>query len=264
MFMGSDREIYPMCRFLKKARVDLVAALIFLSPTPSASAQQAGSIVGSVMDQMTLAPLVGASVSVMDHELSAVTNQDGHFSIQGVPTGDVSVRMEHLGHIGIVVQVAIIAQEVAFVQAELSPIGLLLDELRVITERDAEDRGGAAVSEFRPTEAESSYTAMELLRARVPSLLVWGGEQQAGQRTHIQIRGGGSVLYSVQPSLYIDGVKTDLDFLTELPSTDIRRIRVLRGPSASALYQDSVNGVILVDTWRGTLPGARPPGPPPP
>ena len=67
-----------------------------------------------------------------------------------------------------------------------------------------------------------------------------------------------------QPSLYIDGVRGDLELLAELPSTDVVRVQVLRGPSASALYQDAVNGVILVETIRGRLPAkVRKPGPPP-
>ena len=103
-----------MSRFVKTAPVALAAALTLFVPSRVASAQQVGSIVGSVMDEMTMAPLAGASVSVGDHELSAVTNVDGHFSIRGIPAGDVSLRMEHIGHITVVVQVAVRAQEVAF------------------------------------------------------------------------------------------------------------------------------------------------------
>ena len=252
-----------MCRITKTAQVALATALAFISLNPSARAQQLGSIVGSVTDQMTLAPLVGASVSVIDHELSAVTNEDGHFTIAGIPAGDVSVRMEHLDHIAVVVQVAVPAREVAFIQAELSPLAFVLGGLRVVTEPFPEDRGGgSAVTEFQPTEAESAYSAMELLRARVPSMQLYGGESRGGMKTHIQLRGSGSVMYSTQPSLYIDGIKASLELLADLPSVDVRRMRVLKGPSASSQYPDAVNGVILVDTWRGRIP-SRKPGPPP-
>jgi outer membrane cobalamin receptor len=105
---------------------------------------------------------------------------------------------------------------------------------------------------------------MELLTARIPSLRIQGGESGSGSRNDIRIRGSGSVVGSNQPSLYIDGVRGDLELLADLPSTDVVRVQVLRGPSASALYQDAVNGVILVETIRGRLPvKVRKPGPPP-
>lgn len=251
-----------MCHYSKTTPISFTIAVALFALTARVSAQDVGSIVGSLMDEMTRTPLVGASVSLIDHELSAVTNEDGHFAILDVPTGDVSVRMEHLGHITVVVQVSVPAQEVAFVQAELSPMAVLLRELRVVADRRPPIRDGAAVTEFRPTERESAYTAMELLGARIPSLRIQGGENGTRSRTDIRIRGSGSVSGSNQPTLYVDGVKTDLEFLTELPSTDIIVIRVLRGPSASALYQNAVNGVILVETLRGRLPVKRPRPPP--
>ena len=257
--MGYERENYLMCRLLKTVPIGLVTALAVLAHTFSAGAQQLGSIVGSLTDQMTLTPLVGASVSLMDHELSTVTNEDGHFVIRGVPTGDISVRMEQLGHIAVVVQVAVLAQEVAFVQAQLAPMALLLDELSVITDRiRSESRTtGSSVAEFRPTEAESAFNAMELLRARVPSLHMRGGEGRPGERTDIQIRGSGSVFSSNLPSLYVDGMKSELEILTEIPSSDVLRIRVLKGPSASSEYQDAANGVILVETRTGRIRGTN-------
>lgn len=257
--MGYERENYLMCRLLKTVPIGLVTALAVLAHTFSAGAQQLGSIVGSLTDQMTLTPLVGASVSLMDHELSAVTNEDGHFVIRGVPTGDISVRMEQLGHIAVVVQVAVLAQEVAFVQAQLAPMALLLDELSVITDRIKSEyrTTGSSVAEFRPTEAESAFNAMELLRARVPSLHMRGGEGRPGERTDIQIRGSGSVYSSNLPSLYVDGMKAELEILTEIPSSDVLRIRVLKGPSASSEYQDAANGVILVETRTGRIRGTN-------
>jgi hypothetical protein len=253
-----------MCRLTKTRCIALSSVVALLVLTPSLRAQAVGSLIGSLTDQFTLVPLVGASVSVMDHELSAVTNEDGHFAIQGVPSGEVSIRMEHLGHISLVVLVAIGPAEVSFVQAELSPMALLLDELRIVADRRPLNRGGAAVTEFRPTASESAFTTMELLTARIPSLRIQGGESGSGSRNDVRIRGSGSVVGSNQPSLYIDGVRGDLELLAELPSTDVVRVQVLRGPSASALYQDAVNGVILVETVRGRVPAkVRKPGPPP-
>ena len=251
-----------MCRYSKTTPISFTIAVALLALTAPVSAQEVGSIVGSLMDGMTRTPLVGASVSLVAHELSAVTNEDGHFVIPGIPVGDVSVRMEHLGHITVVVQVSVPAEQVAFLSAELSPMALLLSELRVVADRRPPTFDGAAVAEIRPSESESAYTAMELLGARIPSLRIQGGDNGTRSRADVRIRGSGSVTGSNQPSLYIDGVKGDLELLAELPAADIVRIQVMRGPSASALYQNAVNGVILVETIRGRIPMKKP-GPPP-
>ena len=60
--MGYERENYLMCRLLKTVPIGLVTALAVLTHAFSVEAQQLGSIVGSLTDQMTLTPLVGASV----------------------------------------------------------------------------------------------------------------------------------------------------------------------------------------------------------
>ena len=92
-----------------------VAAMLATAPS-SAQAQDGGSIVGDVVDDATLEPIVGATVTVVSHELSDVTNEDGHFHLRDVPPGNISVRVEQLGYIAVVGEVEVRSNSVTFVQ----------------------------------------------------------------------------------------------------------------------------------------------------
>ena len=76
------------------------------------------------------------------------------------------------------------------------------------------------------------------------------------------------------PAIYLDGVRIDdrssalpgsrepqaFHTLELIPASEVKQIRVLRGPAASARYAGAANGVILIETRRGDSGGLdRPP-----
>lgn len=229
------------------------AAAALLAAASPVLGQDGGSIVGEVVDNVTLEPVVGATVAVVSHELTSVTNEDGHFSLRDVPPGNISVRVEQLGYIAIVGEVEVRANDVTFLQFPLSPMAFLLDELRVVADRletEVAVPDGGIFTEIIPDDSDSARNALELLTARVPSLTVRTDAMGGATRSEIRIRGNASVSQSNMPSIYIDGARADIVYLEDLSATEVRRIRVLRGPSAASLYLDAANGVILVETWR--------------
>ena len=229
----------------------LMIAVTLVTGPSLARAQDGGSIVGEVVDDATLEPIVGATVEVVSHELSDVSNQDGHFSLRGVPPGNISIRVEQLGYIAVVGEVEVRSNSVTFVRLPLSPMAFLLDELRVVADRrEVEVEDGGIFTEIIPDESDSARNALELLTTRVPSLTVRTDVAGSATRSEIRIRGNGSVSQSNMPSIYVDGARADVVYLEDLSATEVRRIRVLRGPSAASIYPDAANGVILVETWR--------------
>ena len=227
------------------------AAVALLAAASPVLGQEGGSIVGQVVDDATMEPVVGATISVVSHELSAVTNEDGHFSLRDIPPGNISVRIEQLGYIGIVGEVEVRSNDVTFVSLPLSPMAFLLDELRVVADRHEEEvEDGGSYTEIIPDDSDSARNALELLTARVPSLTVRTDAMGGATRSEIRIRGNASVSQSNMPSIYIDGARADIVYLEDLSATEVRRIRVLRGPSAASPYPDAANGVIIVETWR--------------
>lgn len=237
---------------MNRLSIWFLAAAVPLAGSPfPAQAQDGGSIVGEVVDDVTLEPIAGATITVVSHELSDVTNQDGHFSLRGVPPGNISVRVEQLGYIGLVGEVEVRSNDVTFVQLPLSPMAFLLDELRVVADRPEEDAPvGGSYTEIIPDESDSARNALELLTARVPSLTIRVDATASERRSEIRIRGNSSVSRSNVPSIYVDGARADVQYLQGLSATEVRSIRVLRGPSAASLYPDAANGVILVETLR--------------
>ena len=61
---------------------------------------QTGSIQGTVTDQQSEGPLFGAVIEVLNVEpaLGAVTNEQGYFSLKGVPVGRNAIRVKFLGY----------------------------------------------------------------------------------------------------------------------------------------------------------------------
>ena len=168
-----------------------------------------------------------------------------------MPPGSISLRVEQLGYIAIVGEVEVHTNDVTFVQFPLSPMAFLLDELRVVADRpEVEVQDGGIYTEIIPDDSDSARNALELLVTRVPSLRVQTDASGGSARSEIRIRGNASVSQSNMPSIYIDGARADIVYLEDLSATEVRRIRVLRGPSAASLYPDAANGVILVETWR--------------
>ena len=234
----------PTLRFLP-------VAVAFATVPSLVQAQDGGSIVGEVVDGASLEPIAGATVSVVSHESSDVTNDDGHFSLRDVPPGNISVRVEQLGYIAVVGEVEVRSNSVTFVQFPLSPMAFLLDELRVVADRrEYEAVDGGSHTEIVPDESDAGRNALELLTTRVPSLTIRTDAIGGATRSEIRIRGNASVSQSNMPSIYVDGARADVEYLENLSAGDVRRIRVLRGPSAASLYPDAANGVILVETWR--------------
>lgn len=219
------------------------------------SGQANGSVVGVVVAEDGRAPLAGAKVSLVDAQLTAVTDSAGQFTLQGLPEGEWSVKVEHLSHVSVIESVAIASGEVTFVQFALSPVAFLLEQLEVIANRLPPPPPGTAFSEMEASETDFSGTAMEMLVARFPSLTVTGGGGSGERHTRVQLRGNRSVMVSNEPLLYVDGVAAEMSLLSTIPSAEVKVIRVLRGSSAATLYPNASNGVIIVETRRGAVGG---------
>ena len=238
-------------------RTPILVVILFLIVTvasPGLSGQEQGSIVGIVFDQATAEPLQGVTVRIEGGESASVTDPQGAFNFSSVPVGSFVIRVDRPGYVSVVEGISITAGEVALVQFELFPLSFLLDELRVTVDRDeaAGRARGYTEGEIDAGRLTEASTALDLLSNRIPGLLISRGGE-VGSPTRVSLRGQNSLTESNAPVVYMNGVRMSNDIehafqmLQDIPAAEVKRIRVLRGPAASAQYIDAVNGIILIE-----------------
>jgi hypothetical protein len=223
-------------------------ALLFVLICPGVvSAQAHGTIVGTVVDDVSGEALSGAVLSVRGADTQVMSDANGIFELAPLTPGDVAVRVELSGYVALVEQVEVLESEVGLFQFRLSPMAALQG---LLARARAREDVGATVSHIERGE-ESVQTALDLLRAQVPGVVV-RGRFAAGPG--IRIRGSSS-LSSNAPAVYVDGVLvadgaggSAVDVLEDIPAESVERIRVLHGPAAAAQFGDANSGVILVET----------------
>src|SRR5262245_5856207 len=77
------------------SRLALVAGLFALAG--QLSAQQTGTVTGTVIDSGTQQPIAGAQVYLPGLQLGALSNAQGRFLIVNVPVGQREIRAELIG-----------------------------------------------------------------------------------------------------------------------------------------------------------------------
>jgi hypothetical protein len=249
-------------------RIALGAGLAFapplLLPGGEAAAQATATIVVTLVDDTTLEPLEGAKIQLDGVERTAVTDARGRAFLSDVRLADITLRAEHTGYGSVVEVVEVSAAEVLFLQIRLLRIDAILSGILVVARARSDEQGSS--QEHVPGGVDAGATAADLLARGVPGLVVNWGSGLMGAGASVDIRGRTSINASTIPAIYLDGVRIDartgdlpgtagtqgLHVLQTIPASEVKEIRVLRGPSAAARYEDSVNGVILIELRKGT------------
>jgi outer membrane cobalamin receptor len=98
-------------------------------------------------------------------------------------------------------------------------------------------------------------TAADLLARQVPEIAVFGTVDGRRFPTGLGFRGRGT-FGNGEPLVVLDGVRFSggvgqaMDRLRQVAATDVKAIRILRGPSSAFLY-GSPHGVIYLQTHAG-------------
>jgi hypothetical protein len=96
----------------------------------------------------------------------------------------------------------------------------------------------------------SVRTAWDVVRMRAPRLSY--GRDSAGRPAGVMIQPRRSVNADETPLLVVDGLRmSDLGFLSSIPASDVRAIRILDTEAAEPLYGlRAAGGAIVVETKR--------------
>jgi hypothetical protein len=216
-----------------------------------AGGQARPGLSGVVLDALSERPLAGVVLTLSELHLVSQTDDDGTFAFPELRGGEYTLRVGLDRYASSVEQVSIAENEAIFMQVALAPVAVALAELLAVV--DGPSQG------IRP-ESGDPRTAADLLQSSVPGLNLRRNMGSASGGARVQLRGVNSLALSNEPTLYLDGIRIssragEVHTLETIPASSVKRIRIIRGPSAQ--YPEASNGAILIETSQS---GAGSPG----
>ncbi|WP_375337982.1 SusC/RagA family TonB-linked outer membrane protein [Bacteroides sp. ET225] len=190
--------------------------------------------------------VIGASVVVEGTTNGSITDLDGAFTLQNVPSNaNLSVS-----YIGYKTQVIPVNGKTTF-NVVLQSDSELLDEVVVVgygVQRKSDLTG--SVASVKATDALKTMptgNVSDALQGRMAGVSVLSGSGDPSQDNTIRVRGINSITAETGPLVVVDGFIGGS--LQNLNPSDIASIEVLKDASATAVYGSrGANGVILVTT----------------
>ncbi len=255
-------------------RVTATAVLaVALHSARLAAQDRSGLVAGRVIEAGGGGPVPNAQVSIAGTTLGSLTNVEGRFTIRGVPTGNVTVRVARIGYSEATRPVAITAGQTTTVEVALTRVAVNLTT--IVTTATGEQRRLEVPNQIAQIDAAKAIESAQV--SNVGDLLIGkaagvqllpGSGVNAASR--IRIRGTSSISLSNDPIVFVDGIRINSSTsgfgtggapagrLNDINPEDIETIDVIRGPAASATYgTDAATGVIVITTKRGRSGAAR-------
>jgi len=228
---------------------------IFVLTTPEVSGDellvpQQRTISGTVTDKSGK-PLQGVTVVVKGTTNGTITNADGEFSLTNIPD-DATLQFSFVGMRTQEIQIE--GRTTITVEMEEETVGI--DEVIVVgygSQRKSDITGSVASIPDNRLEQVSNTNFAEAIQGSVPGVNIQTTSSGAeGDDINILIRGRNSFIQGRNtPLIVLDGVPYNGN-LSELNTTDIASIEVLKDASSAAIYGSrAANGVILITSKKG-------------
>jgi TonB-linked SusC/RagA family outer membrane protein len=233
-----------------------LVALLGVAAMPARA--QTGSITGRVIDRSTDQPLVGAQVYLDGTAIGGLTQEDGRYTLSGVPNGTYTVVVQLIGYAnGRAENVVVRGGQAAVVDFEVAITALKLEEV-VVTGTVDPIAGvkvpftvGKVTKQDMPVPAARAETS---LQGRVAGVRVSRPTGQPGSGADVLLRGATSIFTddrTNEPLYVVDGVILGSD-LVDIDASDIESIEVVKGAAAASLYGSRASaGVVQITTSRG-------------
>ena len=247
----------------------IVLPLLLLLLGTSAIYAQRVIIKGRVIDD-NLKPLTGATIVVKAAAATALSKEDGSFSLS---VADPATAVQIISHVGFA------TKEVRLegnheIQISLTPSQDKLNDVIVISAMGLTRKQKSIGYSSQSVDVDKLTEARDVnitngLAGKVAGLQVTT-TGQPGSSSRVVIRGENSMTGNNQPLWVVDGVPINndpgdapgsyassgnIDFgngAADLNPDDIESIQVLKGPNAAALYgSKAANGAILITTKKG-------------
>ena len=230
-----------------KRKLMLLLACLFVGI--GLATAQTQKVTGVVISEEDGQPVIGATVRVADTDMGTITDVDGTFTLNNVPSSANTLIISFVG---------MQTQEVGIqpnVRVVLKSDAELLDEVMVVafgTAKKSAFTGSAAVVNTEELSKRITTNVSDALVGSVPGLQLRGGSGAPGSSGgNISIRGIASMYAATDPLVIVDGAPYTAS-LSNIPQSDIESISVLKDAASAALYgARGAAGVIIITTKKG-------------
>jgi TonB-linked SusC/RagA family outer membrane protein len=225
-------------------RLLLMMALSFTS----ACCLYAQTQVSGVVKDASSEPMIGVSVVVKGSTQSAITNEDGRYTI-AVPAGEQALTFSFLGMKTVTHTVSGSVMDVT-----LEEDSQLLEEVVMIgygTVKKRDLTGAVSSVSAKEISAIPVSSAAEAMAGKMAGVQIITTEGTPDAEVKIRVRGGGSITQDNSPLYIVDGFP--VSSISDVSPNDIASIDVLKDASSTAIYgARGANGVIIITTKEGS------------
>jgi TonB-dependent SusC/RagA subfamily outer membrane receptor len=225
------------------------------------------NVSGIVISDEDDQPVIGVSVRVKGSKKAAITDENGHFSLNSIPEGTLLT----FSYVGMMESEAKAHRDM---QVSMHSNAKELQEVVVTGYQVLNKRGlTSAVTTVKAEDLMRSdvNSLDQMLQGKVPDLISVSNSGEVGVAPKIRIRGTSTLIGNREPLWVVDGIVVsdpveispeelnDPDYVNRIGNAiaglnpqDIARIDVLKDAAATAIYgTKAANGVIVVTTKRG-------------
>lgn len=210
-------------------------------------------ITGTVVDAMG-EPIIGASLKVKDSSVGAITDINGNYILENIPS-DASIEVTYVGFHTVVLK----ATDTKLSHIVLRDNDQVLNEVVVVgygTQKKVDLTGAVASVNGNDLQLRPVTDATQSLQGLVPGLFVSNDKAgRPGASGTLTLRGQGNLSGTGRPYILVDGIEMNL---SDVNPNDIESISVLKDAATCAIYgARAAYGVILVTTKKGKEGKAR-------
>jgi len=204
---------------------------------------------GTVKDISTGQPLAGVTVSIKGTNQATTTDENGNYSLEGVP-GSATLVFTSVG----LEKKEVSVSNQSTINVDLSSTSDNIDEVVVVgygTQKKETVTGAVSAVKGDELKKSPAINLSNAMAGRVPGVVATNGSGEPGyDGSNIRIRGT-NTLGDSGPLIVIDGIPARAGGIDRLNPADIENISVLKDASAAIYGARAANGVILVTTKRG-------------
>lgn len=220
----------------------ILALLLFCN---SSDAQSKQTYSGNVKDKSNEL-IIGATVVVRGTNSSVITDIDGNYSIDAV-AGDI-IDIAFIGYINQEVKLGNNLVNNVILEMDI----LNIDEVVVVgygVSRKSDLTGATDRVSSKDFNQGAVSNPLQQIAGRSAGVNISQTGSEPGAGPSIRIRGITSLMGGSDPLVVIDGIQGDLDFLNQIPTSEIESMDILKDASATAIYGSrGAAGVIIVTT----------------